>query len=122
MDFKNLNQASLKDNYTFPSMDHLLQIVVSFEMMSMLDRFLGFNQNEINPKDWFKTMFTTPWGTFLCNRMPFGNINVGATFQRAIKSSFVDLKDKIIIIYLDNLIVFSKKRENHLRDLEKVLK
>ena len=54
--------------------------------------------------------------------MPFGLINVEATFQRAINASSVDLKDKIIVIYLDDLIVFFKRREDHLKDLEKVLK
>ena len=44
-----------------------------------------------------------------------------ATFQRAMNSSFENLKDKIIIIYLDDLTLFSKKREGHLKDLEKVL-
>ena len=44
IDFRNLNQASLKDNYAFPNMDHLPQIVVGSKMMSMLDGFLGFNQ------------------------------------------------------------------------------
>ena len=43
IDFRNLNQASLKDNYAFPNMDHLLQIVASMEMMSMLDSFSRYN-------------------------------------------------------------------------------
>ena len=53
--------------------------------------------------------------------MPFSLINVGATFQRAMNSSFKDLRDRIIVIYLDDLTVYSKKREHHLRDLEVVL-
>lgn len=53
--------------------------------------------------------------------MPFGLINAGATFQRAMNSSFKDLRDKIIVIYLDDLTVYSKRRKHHLRDLEKVL-
>lgn len=121
VDFRNLNQASLKDNYALPNMDHRLQIVVGSEMMSMLDGFSCFNQIEVDPDDQSKTMFTTSWGTFAYNRMSFGLINVGVTFQRAMNSSFVDLKDKIIVIYLDDLIVLSKKRESHLKDLEKVL-
>ena len=122
MDFKNLNQASLKDNYTLPNMDHLLQKVANSRMMSMLDRFLGFNQIEVNMEDQFKIAFTTPWRMFAYNRIPFGLINDGANFLRDMNSSLTDLKDEIIIIYLDDLTIFSKKRENHLRDLEKVLK
>lgn len=80
MDFQNLNQASLKDNYALPNMDHLLQIVVGVEMMSMLDGFSGNNQFEVEKKDHHKTAFTTPWGTFAYHRMPFDLINAGTTF------------------------------------------
>lgn len=58
---------------------------------------------------------------FAYNRMPFGLINAGASFQRAMNSLFADLQDKIIVIYLDHLTSFSKRRADHLRDLEKVL-
>ena len=54
--------------------------------------------------------------------MPFGIINAGATFQCGMNFSISDLKDKIIVIYLDDLIVFSKKRKDHIKDLERVLK
>lgn len=53
--------------------------------------------------------------------MPFGLINAGATFQRAMDLSFGHLEDKIIIVYLYDLIVFSKRRKHHLRDLRQVL-
>ncbi len=51
VDFHNLNQASLKDNFSLPNMDHLLQIVTRSKMMSMLDGFLGYNQVEVEKKD-----------------------------------------------------------------------
>jgi hypothetical protein len=53
--------------------------------------------------------------------MPFSLINAGATFQQAMNSSFKDLRDGIIIIYLDDLTVFSKKRKYHSKDLFIVL-
>lgn len=53
--------------------------------------------------------------------MLFGLINVGATFQRAMDLSFDHLKDKIIVVYLYELAIFSKRRKHHLRDLRKVL-
>ena len=80
-------------------------------MISMLDSFSSFNQIWVNKDDQYKTKFTTPWGTFAYNIMSFGQINVGATFQRTMNESFGDLKDKIIVVYLDDLIVFSKKEE-----------
>lgn len=68
-----------------------------------------------------KKKIITPWGTFAYNRIPFGLINVGATFQRAIDLSFGHMKYKIIVIYLDDLTIFSKRRKHHLRDLRIVL-
>lgn len=67
VDFRNLNQASLKDNYPLPAMDHILQTVSGSEMMSMLDGFLGYNQISVQEEDKHKTAFITPWGTFAYN-------------------------------------------------------
>ena len=102
-------------------MDHLLQTVAGSEMMSMLDGFSGYNQVEVEEKDQHKMEFTTPWGTFAYHRMPFGLINAGATFQRCMSKTFTDMKDRIIVIYLDDLTVFSKKRKDHMEDLRRVL-
>lgn len=87
----------------------------------MLDDFSGYKQIQLDEADQFKTTFTTPWGTFAYSRMPFGLINAGATFKRAINVIFGDLKDKIIVVYLDDLTVFFKKREDHIKDFERVL-
>ena len=80
VDFRNLNQVSLKDKYPLPKMDHILQRVVGSQRMSMLDGFLGYNQVAVHPDDQEKITFTTPWGTFMYPKMPFGLMNVGATF------------------------------------------
>lgn len=121
VDFQNLNQASLKDNYALPNMDHTLQTVSGSEMMSMLDGFSGYNQITIVEHEQHKIAFITPWGTFTYNRMPFGLINAGATFQRDMDSFFKDFRDKMIVVCLDDLTVFSKKRTDHFRDLSVVL-
>ena len=93
MDFINLNRASLKDNYPLPKMDHILHKVVGASRMSMMDGFSGYNQVAVLPEDQKKTTFTTPWGTFMYARMPFGLINAGATFQRAMDIAFVGEQD-----------------------------
>ena len=51
VDFRNLNQASLKDNYALPTMDHILKMVVGSKVMSMLDGYLGYNQISVTPED-----------------------------------------------------------------------
>jgi hypothetical protein len=88
--------------------------------MSMLDGFFGYNQVLVNKEDQNKTTFTTPWGTFAYLRMPFGLLNAGATFQRAMDFTFKELMSKFIEIYQDDLIVFSKDRSDHVSHLRQV--
>jgi hypothetical protein len=83
----------------------------------MIDGFYGYNQVVVHLDDMEKTAFTTPLGTFMYARMPFGLMNVGATFQRAMDISFVGEKDKFVVIYLDEITVFSNFDEEHLHHL-----
>jgi hypothetical protein len=74
--------VSLKDHYLLPKMEYILQKVVGYQKMFMLDGFSGYNQILVHPNDREKTAFTTPWGTFMYAKMPFILMDVGATFQR----------------------------------------
>ena len=67
VDFKNLNQASLKDNYALPTIDHILQTVVGSEIMFMFDGYSRYNQISVAPEDQHKKKIITPWGTFAYN-------------------------------------------------------
>ena len=64
VDFRNLNHASDKDNYLVPPMEQILQMVSGFELLSLLDRFSGYNQVLVAEQDRLKTTFITKWGTF----------------------------------------------------------
>jgi hypothetical protein len=86
--------------------------------MSMIYGFSGYNQITMNEQDKEKTTFTTPWGTFMYEKMPFCLMNVGATFQRAINIAFIGERDRFVVIYLDDLTVFSKTDEEHLMHLK----
>jgi ribonuclease HI len=88
VDFRNLNKASDKDNYPVPPMEQILQQVSGSERLSLLDGFSGYNQVLMSPPDQLKTTFRTPWGTYAYRKMPFGLINAGATFQRAMDIAF----------------------------------
>jgi hypothetical protein len=119
VDFRNLNKVSLKDNYPLPKMDQILQKVVGSQKISMLDGFSGYNQIMLHPDEQEKTAFTTPWGTFMYAKMPFGLMNAGATFQRAMDIDFADEKDKFIVIYLDDITVYLVSDEEHLKHLRR---
>ena len=88
IDFKNLNRASQKDNYPIPSMEHILQCISGFEMLSLLDGFLGYNQVLVSNGDQLKTNFNIKWGTYAYRKMPFALINAGTTFQRTMDITF----------------------------------
>jgi hypothetical protein len=113
--------VSVKDHFPLPNMEMILQQVAWSQMMSLLDGFFGYNQIKVKRTDKYKTTFTTRWGTFDYERMPFGLFNEGATFQRAMKIAFDDLIGKIIQIYLDDLTVYSKNRLDHFGHLRKFL-
>ena len=83
----------------------------------MVDGFSWYNQISMHPDDKEKTSFTTPWGTFMYDKMPFGLMNAGATFQREMDIAFVGEKDKFVVIYLDDITVFSQSDDEHLKHL-----
>eukprot|EP00253_Pinus_taeda_P004694 PITA_04694 len=120
IDFRNLNRASLKDNFPLPTMEQILQSVAGSELISFLDGFSGYNQVLVHPDDQLKTTFRTKWGTYAYQKMPFGLINAGATFQRAMDTAFRGLINRTVVVYLDDITVFSKERSNHLHDLNQI--
>lgn len=120
VDFINLNKASLKDNYPLPKMDQLIQMVLGAQRLSMIDGFLGYNQVNVDQAVREKTTFTIPWGTFMYARMPFGLSNVGETFHRAMDVAFIGQVNKFVVIYLDDITVFTKYDQKHLKHLTKV--
>eukprot|EP00253_Pinus_taeda_P009223 PITA_09223 len=120
IDFINLNKASLKDNFPLPTMEQILQSVAGSELMSFLDGFSGYNQILVHPNDRLKTTFRTKWGTYAYQKMPFGLINAGATFQRAMDIAFKGLINRKVVVYLDDITIFSKEISNHLHDLNQI--
>ena len=64
-----------------------------------MDGFSGYNEALVKEQEKFKTTFTTPWGTYVYVRMPFGLINVGATFQRAMDVAFHEYINKFMVVY-----------------------
>src|SRR5216684_2017266 len=90
------------------------------ELFSLLDGFSGFNQVLVAEEDRLKMTFRTKWGTFAYRRMPFGLINAGTTFQRAMDIAFRGLIGRSAIVYLDDIMIFSKKRGEHAFHLKKI--
>jgi hypothetical protein len=107
-----------EDNYPLPKMDYILQRVVGAKRISMLDGYLGYNQISVMEEDKKKTTFTTPWGTLMYEKMPFRLMNTRATFQRDMNINFIGEKDRFVVIYLDDITIFSASDEEHLQHLK----
>ena len=71
-------------------------------------------------EDRLKTTFRTKWGTFAYRRMPFGLVNAGDTFQRAMDIAFCGLISRSVVVYLNNVTIFSKKRAEHAFPLKQI--
>jgi hypothetical protein len=119
-DFRDLNKACPKDDFPLPNIDMIVDLTAGHEILSLMDGLSGYNQIKIAEEDQHKTSFTTPWGTFCYNMMPFGLKNAGATYQRAMIAIFHDLIHNILEDYVDDILVKSHSFIDHLADLEKV--
>lgn len=80
IDFKDLNKVFPKDDFPLPNIDIIVDLTVGYEMLSIMDGFLGYNQIRIAPKNQHKIAFTCLWGTYCWNVIPFQLKNVGVTY------------------------------------------
>ena len=111
--FRDLNLASLKDDFLLPNTDMIMDSMVGHAFLSFMDGFFEYNQIYIPPKDQLKNAFITPWGTFCWLMMPFGLKNAGATYQCAMTLIFHDYIHKILEAYVDDILAKSTQRKNH---------
>ena len=119
VDYRKLNAITLTDKYPLPRMDDLLHAAKASKYMSTIDLKSGYWQIKMSEKDKIKTAFTTPFGIFIFNRMPFGLKNAPATFQRLVDKFSNGLPQITILAYLDDIIICSKDFGTHLKDLRK---
>jgi len=112
-DFQDLNKACPKDDFPLPNIDMIIDSLAGYEMLSFMDGFSGYNQIRIKESDQHKIAFRTPWGNFCYKVMSFGLKNAGATYQRAMTAMFHDFIHKIVEVYVDDILVKSKRKEDH---------
>jgi hypothetical protein len=98
----------------------LVDSTAGHEALSFLDAYSGYNQVTMNPADSEHTTFITDKGTFCYRVMPFGLKNAGATFQRLVDLIFRGQIGSTVEAYVDDIVVKSRKQEDHPRDLREV--
>ena len=121
VDFMDLNATTPKDMYVMHIIDTLVDSAAKNELFSFMDGFFGYNQILIVVDDISKTTFRClgSLGTFEWLVMPFGLKNAGATYQRAMNAIFHDILGHHMEIYIDDIVVKSKKVVEHVNHLRK---
>ena len=120
VDYRDLNKESTKDDFPLPNIHILVDNTAGHKIYSFRDRFSSYNQILMDEEDREKTTFITPWSTFYYRFMPFGLKNVGATYQRAMTELFHDMMHQELEVYVDDIIIKSKRTSEHLIDLKKL--
>jgi hypothetical protein len=112
VDYKSLNSVFVHDPFPIPFSDEVLDQVVGNEAYSFTDGFSGYHQVRIAEEDKTNTTFTTEWGSFAYNVMPFGLKNTPTIFSCIVIASFRDFIHKFLEVCMDDWTVYSLLKEH----------
>ena len=121
VDFRLVNDLLVKDSYPLPRIDDSIDALRGSQWFSTLDLQSGYWQLPMDPKDKDKTAFITPFGLYQFKVLPFGLASAPATFERLMERVLSGLHWEICLVYLDDIIIFSRSFEEHLMRLRTVL-
>ncbi|GBG80409.1 hypothetical protein CBR_g30874 [Chara braunii] len=118
---RGLNAITVKNAKPLPRIDDLLDRVQGCKYYSKIDLKSGYHQIAIRPEDQHKTAFQTRYSLYEFVVMPFGLCNAPGTFQHAMNRIFHDYLDKFVVVYLDDILIYSKSVKEHAQHVETVL-
>jgi len=121
IDYRALNEVTVKNKYPLPLMDELFDRVAGAQYFSTIDLRNGFHQIAIRPEDREKTAFRTRLGHYEYTVLPMGLCNAPGTFMQLMNTVFADMLDKSVLCFLDDILIFSRTEEEHERHIREVL-
>jgi Reverse transcriptase (RNA-dependent DNA polymerase) len=121
VEYRRLNALTIRDSYPLPRMDECIDSLGDACVFTTLDCNSGYWQMPVAPDDMDNTTFTSHEGTYRFRRMPFGFRNAPAIFQRTVDIVLTGLTWKSFLVYLDNIIIYSKTMDAHVGHLDEVL-
>jgi hypothetical protein len=121
VDYRPLNTVTIKNKYPLPRIDIMFDQLAGAQMFSKIDLYSGNHQIKIRAEDIPKTAFTTRYGLYEYLMMSFGLTNVLTHFMYLMNSVFMPELDKFVMVFIDDILVYSKTMEEHEEHLQIVL-
>ena len=121
VDYRPLNAVTIKNKYPLPCIDILFDQLARAKVFSKIDLRSDYHQIKIRPEDIPKTSFSTRYGLYEYHVMSFGLTNAPAYFMYLMNSVFVPELDKFVVVFIDDILVYSKNEEDHAEHLRIVL-
>ena len=122
VDYRALNKITKKNSYPLPRVDELLDRLNGARYFSKIDLRSGYHQVRIANEDVEKTAFRTRYGHYEFMVLPFGLTNAPATFMHLMQQVFKPYLDDFVIVFLDDILIYSKTETEHVDHVKKVLK
>lgn len=120
IDYRKLNEKTIDDKFPIPNIESILDRLGRAQYFTILDLVKRFHQILVKESDQKKTAFSTPTGHYEYIRMPFGLKNAPATFQKLINSVLREYLNRICVVYLDDILIFSTSLKEHIQSINKV--
>jgi len=121
VDYRALNKVTIKNRYPLPRIDDLIDRLAGSKYFTKIDLYSGYHQIRIKEDDIPKTAFRTRYGHFEYVVLPFGLTNAPAMFMTLMNNVFNEYLDRFVVIYLDDILVYSKTKKEHIEHLRQVL-
>jgi hypothetical protein len=121
VDYRALNQVTIKNKYPLPCIDVLFEQLRGAKVFSKIDLNSGYHQLRIREEDIEKTTFSTRYGHYEYVVMSFGLINVPAAFMEAMNEMLHEYLDEFVVVFLDDILIYSQTEEEHEQHLSLVL-